>query len=98
MRELFLPFRWICPLVFHRGISTEPRVPHAPHRPFVIAPFLPLRSSAVLRRRHRLFPHRRRKLILTPMAGKSQVLPVDAWVHSSVMERKLEELVHDGLL
>jgi hypothetical protein len=32
------------------------------------------------------------------MAGKSQVLPVDAWICSSVMERKLEELVHDGLL
>jgi hypothetical protein len=32
------------------------------------------------------------------MAGKSQVLPVDAWVRSSVTERKLEELVRDGLL
>jgi hypothetical protein len=39
MRELFLPFHRIIPLVFHRGISTEPRVPHAPHRPFAIAPF-----------------------------------------------------------
>jgi hypothetical protein len=71
MRELFLPFRWIRPLVFRRGISTEPRVPHAPHRPFAIAPFLPLRSLAVLHRHHRLFPYHRRKLILTPMAGKS---------------------------
>jgi hypothetical protein len=32
------------------------------------------------------------------MAGKSQVLPVDAWIRSSVMERRLEELVRDGLL
>jgi hypothetical protein len=32
------------------------------------------------------------------MAGKSQILSVDAWAHSSVTERKLEELVHDGLL
>jgi hypothetical protein len=32
------------------------------------------------------------------MAGKSQILPADAWARSSVMERKLEELVHDGLL
>jgi hypothetical protein len=32
------------------------------------------------------------------MAGKSQILPVDVWAHSSVIERKLEELVHDGLL
>jgi hypothetical protein len=32
------------------------------------------------------------------MAGKSHILPTDAWVHSSVTERKLEELVHDGLL
>jgi hypothetical protein len=32
------------------------------------------------------------------MAGKSQVLPADAWVHSSVTKRKLEELVRDGLL
>jgi hypothetical protein len=32
------------------------------------------------------------------MAGKSQVLPADVWVHSSVTERKLEELVCDSLL
>jgi hypothetical protein len=32
------------------------------------------------------------------MAGKSQILPANAWVCSSVMERKLEELVRDGLL
>jgi hypothetical protein len=32
------------------------------------------------------------------MVGKSQNLPVDAWARSSVMERKLEELVRDGLL
>jgi hypothetical protein len=35
---------------------------------------------------------------LTTMAGKSQILPVDAWAHSSVTERKLEELVRDVLL
>jgi hypothetical protein len=32
------------------------------------------------------------------MVGKSQILPADAWVRSSMMERKLEELVRDGLL
>jgi hypothetical protein len=32
------------------------------------------------------------------MVGKSQVLPADAWVRSSVTERKLEELVRNGLL
>jgi hypothetical protein len=32
------------------------------------------------------------------MAGKSQILPADAWARSSVTERKLEELVRDGLL
>jgi hypothetical protein len=32
------------------------------------------------------------------MAGKSQILPADAWARSSVTERKLEELVCDGLL
>jgi hypothetical protein len=32
------------------------------------------------------------------MAGKSLVLPMDPWIHSSVMEKKLQELVHDGLL
>jgi hypothetical protein len=32
------------------------------------------------------------------MAGKSQILLTDAWVRSSVIERKLEELVCDGLL
>jgi hypothetical protein len=32
------------------------------------------------------------------MVGKSQILPVDAWARSSVTERRLEELVRDGLL
>jgi hypothetical protein len=32
------------------------------------------------------------------MAGKSQILPADAWARSSVTERRLEELVRDGLL
>jgi hypothetical protein len=32
------------------------------------------------------------------MAGKSQILPADTWARSSVTERKLEELVRDGLL
>jgi hypothetical protein len=98
MRELFLPFHRIYPLVFRRGISTEPRVPHAPPQAFCDCPFFPLCSSAILRRRRHLFPHHRPKLISTLMAGKSQVLPADVWVRSSVMERKLEELVRDGLL
>jgi hypothetical protein len=29
------------------------------------------------------------------MAGKSQILPADDWAASSVMERRLEELVED---
>jgi hypothetical protein len=32
------------------------------------------------------------------MVDKSQILPADAWACSSVIERKLEELVRDGLL
>jgi hypothetical protein len=32
------------------------------------------------------------------MAGKSPVLPVDPWIHSSMMEKKLQKLMHDGLL
>jgi hypothetical protein len=32
------------------------------------------------------------------MAGKSPVLPVDPWIRSSVTEKKLQELVRDGLL
>jgi hypothetical protein len=32
------------------------------------------------------------------MAGKSPILPADPWIHSSVTEKKREELVHDGLL
>jgi hypothetical protein len=32
------------------------------------------------------------------MAGKSPVLPVDLWIRSSVTEKKLQELVRDGLL
>jgi hypothetical protein len=39
MRELFLPFRRIRPLVFRRDISMEFGVPHASHRPFAIALF-----------------------------------------------------------
>jgi hypothetical protein len=29
---------------------------------------------------------------------KSQVLPTEAWIRSSVMEKKLQELMGDGLL
>jgi hypothetical protein len=32
------------------------------------------------------------------MAGESRILPTDAWACSSVTERKLEDLVRDGLL
>jgi hypothetical protein len=32
------------------------------------------------------------------MAGKSQLLPTDAWAASSVTEKRLEELVRDGFL
>jgi hypothetical protein len=32
------------------------------------------------------------------MAGKNQILLADTWARSSVMERKLEELVRDSLL
>jgi hypothetical protein len=32
------------------------------------------------------------------MAEKSQILPIDDWAASSVTERRLEELVEDGLL
>jgi hypothetical protein len=32
------------------------------------------------------------------MAGKSQLLLADAWANSSVTEKRLEELVRDGLL
>jgi hypothetical protein len=36
MRKLFLPFRRMRLFAFHWGISIEPRVPRAPHHPFVI--------------------------------------------------------------
>jgi hypothetical protein len=65
---------------------------------FCNCPFFPSPSSTALCRRRHLSPRRHRELISTLMAGKSQVLLVDAWVHSSVTERKMEELVHDGLL
>jgi hypothetical protein len=32
------------------------------------------------------------------MVGKSQVLPAEAWICSSVMEKRLQELVRDDLL
>jgi hypothetical protein len=98
MRKLFLPFRQTCLFAFHRGISTEPRVLRASHQPFVIAlsflrPHQSLSATAVIS-----FPIATVSRSSTLIAGKSQVLPVDAWVHSSKMERKLEDLVHDGLL
>jgi hypothetical protein len=37
-------------------------------------------------------------LFPTTMAGKSQIFPADTWAHSSVTERRLEELVRDRLL
>jgi hypothetical protein len=53
MRKLFLPFHWIRALPFRRGISMEPRVPRAPHQPFVIAlsslrPHQPLSAAAII--------------------------------------------------
>jgi hypothetical protein len=38
MRELFLPFRQIRPLVFHRGISTRSEVPCAPPQAICVLP------------------------------------------------------------
>jgi hypothetical protein len=32
------------------------------------------------------------------MAGKSPFLPTDPWIHSTVTEKKLQELISDGLL
>jgi hypothetical protein len=98
MQKVFLPFRQIRPLPFLQGISTEPRVPRAPTSPFVIAlsslrPHQPLSAAAVIS-----FPVATVSRFSTLMAGKSQVLPADAWVCSAVTERKLEDLVHDGLL
>jgi hypothetical protein len=98
MRELFLPFRRFRLLVFHQGISIGLRVPYSPHRPFAFAPFLLVHPSAALHYRRHLFPCRRRMLLSITMVGKSQILPTDTWACSSVTERKLEELVHDGLL
>jgi hypothetical protein len=57
-----------------------------------------VRPSAILHRRHHLFSYHCRTLFSTTMAGKSQILPADAWARSSMTERKLEELVRDGLL
>jgi hypothetical protein len=98
MRKLFLPFHRTRLFAFHRGISTKPGVPRASHQPFAIAlSFLhlhqPLSATAVIS-----FPVATVSRSSTLMAGKSQVLPADTWVRSSVMERKLEDLVRDGLL
>jgi hypothetical protein len=93
------------PLAFYRDISVRPGVPYAPYRPFASLPsspsspplpFLPFNHrpppSSLLR-----LPSPR-AVFPTTMAGKSQILPVDTWARSLVMERRLEELVHDGLL
>jgi hypothetical protein len=54
--------------------------------------------SAAFHRHCQFFLCRRRTPFPTSMAGKSQILPADAWARSSVIERKLEDLVCDGLL
>jgi hypothetical protein len=64
----------------------------------VSALFLLVRSSAALHRCRHFFLCRRRTLFSMTMAGKSQILPMDAWARSSMIERKLEELVRDSLL
>jgi hypothetical protein len=71
-------------------------VPPTSHLCF--CPLLLVRPSAALHRRRHFFLCRRRTLFPTTMASKSQILPADAWARSSVTERKLEELVRDGLL
>jgi hypothetical protein len=86
------------PVGIPSGYKYRVRGSICPHRPFAFAPFLLVRPSAILRRRRHLFSCHRRTLFSTTMVGKSQILPADAWARSSVTERKLEELVHDGLL
>jgi hypothetical protein len=49
------------------------------------------------RHRHLFLYHRHTPFSMT-MAGKSQIFPADAWARSSVTERKLKDLVCDGLL
>jgi hypothetical protein len=98
MRKPFLPFHRTRLFAFHQGISTEPRIPRASHQPFAIAlSFLclhqPLSATTIIS-----FPVATVCRSLTLMAGKSQVLPANGWVCSSVTESKLEDLVHDGLL
>jgi hypothetical protein len=99
MRELFLPFSLDPPVGLPYGYKYEVRGPMCPHTGHLhFALFLLVRPSATLYRRRHLFLGHRRTLFLTTMVEKSQILLVDAWARSSVMERKLEELVHDGLL
>jgi hypothetical protein len=57
----------------------------------------PLRPSAFIQR-HRRRPPSVRTAFPASMAGKGQILPADDWTASSVTERRLEELVEDGLL
>jgi hypothetical protein len=42
-------------------------------------------------------PYRRRHPFLASMAGKSLVLPANPWIRSSVTEKKLQDLMRDGL-
>jgi hypothetical protein len=97
MRKLFQPF---CPPVgLLSGYKCEVRGAVFPLQAIcVFALLLFVRPSAALHRRRHFFLCRRHTSFPTTMAGKSQILPADVWARSSVMERKLEELVHDGLL
>jgi hypothetical protein len=98
MRKLFLPFRWAHRFAFRRGISTELGVSRTSHQHFAIALSFPCLHQSLSAIAVISFPVTTVVRSSMPMAEKSQVLPADAWVHSSVMERKLEDLVRDSLL
>jgi hypothetical protein len=97
MQKLFLPFR--PPVGLPSGYKCEVWGSVFPLQAICVSALLLFVSpSAALHRHSHFFLCRRRTPFPTTMAGKSQILPTDAWARSTVTERKLEELVHDGLL
>jgi hypothetical protein len=97
MRKLFLPFR--LPIGLLSGYKCEARGFVYPLQAICVSALLLfVRPSAAFHRRRQFFLYRRRTLFPRSMACKSQILPMDAWARSSVTERKLEDLVRDGLM
>jgi hypothetical protein len=104
MWQLFLPFR--PPVGLPSGYKCEARGSVCPIQAFCVFAFFAFLAffASFAPFSHRPLPPlllhlpSPRAVFPITMAGKSQILPADAWARSLVTKRRLEELVRDGLL